>query len=326
MKMSIGIDVAKRKIDVAFYDGESFKFSSFKNTRDGIEDFLKSIPSWPKDSILITMEATGSYYLLPAILLSEQGYAVSVVNPLIIKRYGQMKMNRIKTDKADAKLIADYGYHQKPYIFSQICIESHQIRQLLHAIDGLTTTITQCMHRIESLEGNPYASSVLVESLKRCIKLTRQEVKVLEKEMLIIIDNKYSTQYRQLNSIPGIGKRSAATIIAYFGSFEDFASAKKVASYLGITPMPKESGTSLKGIPSISKQGNPYIRKMLYMAALSASRFNRPCKNLYERLVEKGKPKKLALIAVENKLLRQVFAIVKHDRWYDDAYICSIKS
>nr|WP_281340822.1 transposase [Sulfurihydrogenibium sp. YO3AOP1] len=104
------------------------------------------------------------------------------------------------------------------------------------------------------------------------------------------------------------------------GNFERFKSVKDISSFIGISPSPYESAACVKKSGWIKKMGNPYVRKILYMAALSAIRFNKYCRELYERLVSKGKAKKLALVAVAHKLLRQAYGVLKSRRPFDENF------
>lgn len=137
----------------------------------------------------------------------------------------------------------------------------------------------------------------------------------------ILNNQKQRELYGRLTSIPGIGKRTASSLIAYLGSFPSFESSKAVASHIGLTPSIKESGKSAKNKEyAIPKIGTPYLRQLLFIASLSASKHNYQCRILYERLLNEGKDKKLILIAVAHKLLRQAFAVAKYGRTYDPLY------
>jgi len=103
--------------------------------------------------------------------------------------------------------------------------------------------------------------------------------------------------------------------------FEKFETASQLCSYVGITPTIRESGSSVRGRSRISKVGNKKLRNLLFLCAFSACKYNKACKAIYERIVNKGKSKKLALIAVANKLLKQAFAIAKHGIPYDENYV-----
>jgi transposase len=122
--------------------------------------------------------------------------------------------------------------------------------------------------------------------------------------------------YDQLQSIPGLGRKTALFLIVITGGFRKFENHKQLASYIGISPRIFESGTSVKGRAKICKMGMSKIRAMLYVCAWSAKKCNKACKELYDRLVENGKSKKLAFIAVVNKLIKQAFAIATKKEYY----------
>ena len=117
-----------------------------------------------------------------------------------------------------------------------------------------------------------------------------------------------------------MGKQTAMTLIVLSGGFDKFDDYRKLSSYIGICPRIFESGTSVKGKARICKMGMSRIRAMLYICSWSASRCNKACRDLYQRLLAKGKAKKLALIAVANKLLKQAFAIAKQQTKYQENY------
>lgn len=135
------------------------------------------------------------------------------------------------------------------------------------------------------------------------------------------MEKDFQQEYALLNSIPGIGFKVSAMIIAVFNGFKDFHSAKQACSFAGIAPSPYESGSSVKGRGSISKQGNTFARKMLYMGALVATIHNPLIRQQYQRLVESGKSKMVAIIAAANKLLRQAFGVLKSGKPFDANYV-----
>ncbi|MCU0822632.1 MAG: transposase, partial [Spirochaetes bacterium] len=151
MEKSIGIDVSKRKLDVSFFNGEEHREFEYAYNDKGLEEILRHIEEESCINFSITMEATGTYHLRVATFLHEKGFYVSVVNPLIIKRYSEMKMLRAKTDPVDARLIAEYGYEQKPAIFKPKMPECQELLDLLKTIDGFYQIKTQNRNRLEAL-------------------------------------------------------------------------------------------------------------------------------------------------------------------------------
>ena len=138
--------------------------------------------------------------------------------------------------------------------------------------------------------------------------------------MLILVKLKHQDLLTRLRTIPGIGSKTAIMLVVFTGGFDRFTSASELCSYAGLTPVIRQSGSSVKGRPRISKMGNQKLRNLLFMCSFNACKYNKACREIYERLVAKGKSKKLALIAVCNKLLKQAFAIAKPGLIYDDAY------
>lgn len=320
MKVSIGIDVSMDTLDVALYDGKTFKSGRYENSEAGFAEIEKDFIGYNGFDNLISMEATGIYHLKAAVFFHEKGYTVSVINPLIIKRYAEMRMLRAKTDPVDARTIAEYGYNERPYYFIRKKGQNERIKQLLRQIDGLHRMQSENSNRLHALEKVTYADEIALSIYRETAIFLKDKEHQAEQKIDEILKEAYGDDYKRLISIPGVGKRLSSLIIGFFGKFENFESAKQVSSFIGLNPSPRQSGTSLNGRGIISKKGNRYMRKIFYMASLSASRYNKDCKELYERLIGNGKSKRVALVAVANKLARQIFAIMKYDRIYDQNY------
>ena len=319
--MSIGFDVSKETIDVALFDGRNATHVGIKNSKSGFAEIVRKLGKYEKEQLLLTMEATGVYHQRCAEFFNDSGYLVSVVNPLIVKRYADMRMTRAKTDKIDAKLIAQYGWNEKSFPYKKHSENSRKIKALLKVIESLNNVKTQNRNRMEALSCHACNMDEVTEIYCTMNKEIKIKIKQIESRIHALIQEENSKEYENLMTIPGVGKRLASAVIGHFGLFEDFESAKQVASFIGVNPFPRMSGTSVRGKGIISRKGNGYLRKLFYLSALSAYKHNKSCKDLYERLILKGKAKKLALVAVANKLIRQVFAVAKYNRRYDPIFI-----
>ena len=132
-----------------------------------------------------------------------------------------------------------------------------------------------------------------------------------------MVKDEYQELLTLIESIPGIGRKTATMLLVLTDGFNRFETAKELCSYAGITPIIRNSGTSVNSRPRISKMGNRKLRNLLFMCSFTAYKCNKACKDLYDRIVAKGKSKKLALLAVCNKLLKQAFAIAKSRVKYD---------
>src|SRR5690606_19931204 len=310
--MVTGIDCSKDYFHIAVLkEGKKVFAGRFDNHQDGFEEILSHI-----EGTHVGMEATGPYYFQLARFIAEHGVKVSVVNPLSVRRFSQMRMSRTKTDKKDAILIAEFTAMTAPkeWILPDQAIL--RIRHLETYIDGLKSRSQSLHNQLHALE----ASGTLDKNLQEHINLELQEYQtklaVKEKEIQALIDENYKDLSKNLRSIPGIGPRSASLLIILTDAFALFEHYKQLISYFGLAPRIFESGSSVKGKNRICKMGMGTMRKTLYMAATSAIRCNRACRELFDRLRAKGKPYKVALIAAVNKLIKQAFAIAKSGRPY----------
>jgi transposase len=321
-KVLIGIDIAKDKLDLALLDGSTGKWlhqSTVANTARGHARLLRL--ARPYASVHLVMEATGTYHLRLVQRLHEAGLALSVINPLQLKRFAQMKLRRLKTDRSDAQLLAQYGREQKPPLDEPQPIVEQQLKQI-------NTHIKQLIKQRTALKNLRHAHARLPEPARVCEAVLRQGIEHLDRalsrlhaEQERLVEEAYGEVRALIESVKGVGPRTALTVLAYLGTLRRFRSHKQVSAYIGINPVPRESGTSLQGKRHISKQGHAVVRTAFYMCALSASRHNRVCRALYERMKAAGKPEKVALIAVANKLVKQVFTVVKTGVAFDDNYL-----
>ena len=169
----------------------------------------------------------------------------------------------------------------------------------------------------EAVLGNP--SKSVIGSLKRSLKHVQKETKTIEEKLLLLVKQAHQEVLTQLKSIPGIGTKTAVMLVVLTDGFERFTSGSELCSYAGLTPVIRKSGSSVNGRPRISKIGNQKLRNLLFMCSFNACKYNKACRAIYERIVAKGKSKKLALIAICKKLLKQAFAIAKSGLIYDDS-------
>ncbi|MFH7014599.1 IS110 family transposase, partial [Flavobacterium sp. FlaQc-52] len=262
------------------------------------------------------MEASGPYYLRLATFLSNKKISVCVINPLVIRRFSQMRMSRTKTDKKDAIIIAEYGKSQTPNLWQPEADYVLEIKQMQAYVEQMNKSRTGFIRQREAFKQNPVESLALKESLEKMINSLEIEIAFIENKMIAIIKDHHNELFKQLKSIPGIGRKTAMLLIVISGGFTKFNNARQLSSYVGISPRIFESGTSVKGKSKICKMGMSRIRAMLYVCSWSAKKYNTACKELYDRLVEKGKAKKIALIAVANKLLKQAFALASKNEFY----------
>ena len=308
-----GIDISKNTFDVVDSSGN---YSKFENNTKGFVKFLKLLDSHSH----CVMEATGYYHYQLAYFLVDNSIRVSVENPLSIKRFIQMKLSRIKTDKSDAKMICWYAQEQPIKLWVGYSKNQMECLQLIRLLDTYTKQNTALQNKVhaEQTLGNP--CKLVVTSLKRSLKNLSKEAVVLEKKLLELVKIDYQEVLTKLESIPGIGRKTAMMLVVLTDGFNRFESSSQLCSFCGLTPVIRQSGTSVKGRARISKIGNSKLRNLLFMCSFTACKCNPACAALYNRITQKGKSKKLALIAVCNKLLRQSFAIAKSGVEYNKEY------
>lgn len=310
----VGIDISKDTIDV--YDSESGHFQ-FKNNPKGFSLFKKRLSAdhW------CVMEATGCYHQRLAIYLHEHVIRLSVLNPLVVKRFIQMKLNHVKTDKSDAKMIFRYATEQPLSLWTPEAGYVVECKRYQSAIRLYFKQRTALKNMLHSLLTGGQAKDKLVRSIRRQVKHLDKEISLLEIEMEQLIKSNEQGLYSRLNTIPGIGRKTAMILIVSTNGFRDFESASQVSSFFGMAPNERSSGSSVKGRTRISKIGDPLLRNHLFLCSFTACVHNPQCKALFDRIVGKGKSKKLALIAVCNKLVKQAYGISKSGLDYDRNFV-----
>jgi transposase len=312
-----GADISKDVFDVVCSDGT---YQQFANTPKGFGSFLKAI----SQGSLVVMEATGYYHYRLAQYLFRHGVAVSVVNPLSVKRFIQMKLAKVKTDKSDAKAICEYAKANEVPPYTALTDVQAECLQLFRLLDSYLKKRTATKNKLHGEETLGIPSKFVHQSLKRDLKHLDREVKALEERLLMLVKQDQQHQLTLLKGIPGLGTKTALFLIVITDGFEKFETAGQLCSYVGITPTIRQSGSSVRGKSRISKVGNQKLRNLLFLCAFSACKHNKACREIYERIVAKGKSKKLALIAVANKLLKQAFAIAKSGLPYDEKFISKL--
>ena len=304
-KIFVGIDVSKDNLDVALLEGTIYRDLQYSNDHSGIKGLLKELPS----GAILVMESSGPYHLRVAYAGFEAGFEVSVVNPLSVKRYCQMKLMRTKTDKADARAIAEYAKVNQPKLWEPPLEEINHLQQLDSLISLAIKQRTQVLAHQSALVAQPNPNKVVFGTIRKHLAAIERAITKLENEIDQIVQKSYSEELAKVTQIPGIGRKTAIQVLIVTQCFQKFDNCDSLVAYAGLCPRIYQSGKNQRSSFPICKLGQARIRSLLYMCALTAKRSNPSCKALFDRLVDKGKHKKVALIAVAAKLLRQAFAI-----------------
>ncbi len=312
-----GIDMSATTFNICVQtsNGE-LTHHELSNTVAGFKSLLKI----GGNNCHFVMESTGAFHLPLCFFLHENHCNYSVVNALQIKRYIQMNLERSKSDKIDAKHICLYGIERKPAQYQMPCQQYFECKSLNNAIESITHEITAVNNKMYALKLLNIDKRAVVKSYQTIIKTLRSELKILELELIKKLNAWQPELVKRVSSVKGIGKRATAILIVFTQAFKHTETYQQLISYAGLSPKEFTSGKSIRGRVRISKIGGKQLRHTLYMCALNAKATNAACKQLYDRLVANGKNKKLALIAVCNKLLKQVFGVVKSGVLYQDNY------
>jgi transposase len=313
----IGIDCSKATFDVAIPQAKGYQTHKLANTEEGFKNLLELIS---EDSLCL-MEASGPYFCRLATFLYHHQVAVSVVNPLVIKRFAQMRLVRVKTDKADAIIIAQYGEKETPPLWQPDPEYIWQINQEMTLLEQLIKQQTALLNQLQAFSQLPYQSHWANDALQQVLETLDEQIKLLEKSMYKKIKQNDQALFTNLQSIPGIGPKTATFLITLTKSFTLFTNYRQLISFVGLAPRITQSGTSIKGRGNICKMDTARMRSLLFMCGIQAKKANPACKALFDRLLVKGKPYKVAIMAVANKLLKQAFAIAKSGSPFQPTFV-----
>jgi transposase len=330
LKQTVGIDISYKKFDARFGTIDTKQQNalspskSFSNSPAGFKLFLR----WIKTLIvshdiplIFVMEATGVYYEHLAHFLLLNNYQVAVILPNKIRNYAKSLESKSKTDPIDAATITRFGLERQLKLWTPPSDTLKTLRDLCREYHCLKANITQIKNQLHALNSsfNP-----LRESFKRknqLLKFLQRQVALIKKELRALVksDPTFALHLKQIKTAKGLGDITILTVLAETRCFEFVSNQKQLTSYAGLDVVFNDSGIK-KGKTSISKKGNKFIRKALFMPALSACRANPKMKELYQRLVAKGKNKKLAIIAAARKLLLLIYTLWKTNSAYIPDY------
>jgi transposase len=320
----LGIDIAKETFDVALVmEGKTYH-EQFENQAKGHEQLVKWMRKHTQEKVLSCMEATGQYGDPLAEYLFAAGFQVSVINPARIKAYGASKLRRNKTDKADAELIAEYGLREQPALWTPPPASFKDLQALVRRLEDVQANRQQEINRLKSGVSN----SVVLEDLKAHLAYLDDQIKRLKQAIQSHIDAHPDLKQRQdlLDSIPGIGKLTAAKVLGEIRNVTEFTSARQLAAYAGVTPRVFISGTSVHKKSRLSKTGNANLRHILYMPAIVATRFNPIVKAFCSRLLSNGLKPMEAIAAAMHKLLHLIYGILKSGQPFDPDFLLKIQA
>lgn len=311
--VSVGMDIAKLKFDVAVQIGSKWRSRVFDNSVVGFAGCVAWLQSLADGVPLhICMEATGIYYESLAIYLVEHGIKVSVVNPFQIAQFAKAMGERNKTDRQDAKTIARFAATQSPPAWQAPPEHTRVLRDLLRRLEGLLAMERQEKNRQD------VSSDVVQASIESMLAVLAQQIKTIKAAIAEHIDRHPDLRdaAKLLNSIPGVGEATIALVLAELPT-SVCKNVRRADAYTGLAPRRIESGTSVKGHSQLSKQGASRLRKGLYFPAIVACQHNPVVKRFYQRMLDNGLTKKQAVCAAMRKLLHLIIGVLKSGKPFD---------
>ena len=313
----LGIDVAKAKLDCALRLPEGkLRHKVVENTPDGFQALRTWLNKQGVDVVHVCMEATGTYWEAAAeFLASLDAVTVSVVNPAQIKAFGASRMVRTKTDKVDAKLIAEFCAERHPAPWQAPTPAEQALRALVLRLDALQAMRTQESNRLD------VARAAVKEGIEKHLQWLDKEIDLVIQAIRDHIDSDPTLRDKQrlLDSVPGLGERTIAVLLAFYATPERFGNARQAVAFAGLDPRQHESGTSVRGQPRVSKIGHSALRKALYMPAMVATTRTAWGQAFKTRLAAAGKPPMLILGAMMRKLLHVAYGVLKSAQPFNPA-------
>ena len=321
----VGVDIAATSFTASWTtDARTLpRAVTFAQTPTGFATFQQQLQATgvTPPQTLIVLEATGSYWIALAVTLHGAGYAVAVLNPAQLHSYAQSLPRRGKTDALDAQVFLRFAAERKPTPWTPPPAVYHELRQRLVARDGLLSMRQQARNQRHALEQWPVVVGSVLTQLHGVIADLDQRLTSLEREISeVLADGAWASSAALLGTIPGIGLVTSAWLLVSTLNFSLCATPEQAAAYAGLVPLQRESGTSVRGRAQLGHGGNSRLRTALYLASLSATRYNPAIKVFYERLRAAGKPMKVARCAAARKLLHVAWAVVVKGQPFDTRY------
>jgi transposase len=313
MLPTLGIDISKDSFHVELSLNNKLRHRRFANRKEGFAELSVWLAKQKAPLVHACLEATGPYSEGLTLYLHQQGHTVSVVNPAQIKAFGQSELLRNKDDRPDAGLIRRFCEKQCPAAWTPPPAHFRELQALTRHLENLLDTRQQQLNRLETTTTKP-----VLKSLRKLVAQLDAEIQRTEQQINDHVDRHpdLKQQCQLLESIPGIGKRTATRLLAEIEDISHYKSARQVAAYAGLTPRNNRSGT-MRSQTRLSKTGNARVRKALFLPAMVAKRHNPVVRSFCQRLASHGKNKMQLVGAAMRKLIHIAFGVLKSGKVFD---------
>ncbi|GAA4462966.1 IS110 family transposase [Nibrella saemangeumensis] len=330
IRQCVGIDISKDQFMASFATlDEAFQVTikstkSFANTLDGFEKMTRWISQLEHAQVTIhyVMEATGVYYESLAYWLHEQGQSVSVILPKQFKAYANSLNIKSKTDRIDARVLAQMGLERSLPVWQPASPIMRQLKQLCREKNTLKEEKKALKNQLHALTCSYLPNETTHQRLLRRLATVNELIREVESELLATLqsDPRLAERIENVCTIKGIGLMTALALIAETNGFALFTSKAQLVCYAGYDVVKNESGTSVKNPTKISKRGNNHLRKALHFPALTAIRYEPRFQKVSERITERSSLKMKGVVAVQRKLLVLVYTLFKNNTPFEEQY------
>jgi transposase len=331
VKQVLGIDVAQKELVVSLgrmndeWTPELYAGGTFGNNRKGFAALIKWVKKLTVETTAVrfVMEATGVYHELLAYFLEGKGYEVSIVLPNKISNYFRTLDVKTITDKTAAEGIARFGLERKLDKWKRPKKVFKSLKQLTRERDQLMDQRTMAKNQLHAEQAEAFPNPDSISRANARIRFLSKQITEIMNEIAALIkqDPQVNNSIEMICTIPGVGRLTAATVLAETNGFDLIRNKRQLTSYAGLDVREKQSGTSVKGKPRISKKGNRHLRKSMHMPSLAAIRHEPKFKAVFARLVSKHGIKMKAAVAVQRKLLEMIYTIHKTNTPYRKDYV-----
>jgi transposase len=324
------MDVSQKELVVSLgrvtrsLEPEIYSFKTFANKPSG----FAALEAWVKKytdqwvPVRFVMEATGVYHEKLAYYLSEQNREVSVILPNKICNFAKTLETKTVTDKTASQAICRFGLEKKLDIWLPPQKIFRDLKQLTRERDQIIAERTVAKNQLHAENAEAFPNKRSIVRLNERIQLFNRQEKEIRHEIADIVkqDEELVERIKNVTTIPGVAKLTTVIVLAETNAFDLITSRKQTSSYAGFDIVEKQSGTSVKGKPKMSKRGNKHLRKAMYMPALAAIRHDSRFKAIFVRLVSKHGIKMKAAVAVQRKLLELIYTLWTTNTKYDPNY------
>jgi len=324
-----GIDVSQANFTCSLWISDNaVDLGEFTNDQAGFEALAAAIAPHQTnneyESLHIILEATGGYELRLLAFINAQAWLFSLPNPLQVREWARGMGYRVKSDRIDGRKLAHFGSQHRPKPQQPVPEAIEQLDSLLQRQEDVQKLLRQERNRQHALSYRPQAATAATSSIERTITFLEDELQQIENEIdnLLKANPELRTQSKQLLTVSGVGKKTVLPLLVLCHRYQARTSgkgtSKGITAYTGLDSQPFGSGTSVHKRPTISKMGNSQMRARLYLAALGGVRGKEsPLRDFYQRLVGRGKSKKLALVAASRKIVVWSWAIFQQGVEFD---------